>query len=283
VAKSLPRDPKLLARIFSKRSINTSEIAFYNSEEFLKAEKNNPDILELYACHVDQMVCSAEQLAHNASCIETLCKILHDFIVRDDQVGTCVDLSGMVSKFLEAYGVWNYCISGSMNFHNPALQVEGNTTYFWTFDTTDRAGHVWVVAPPYAIIDLSARSQPFTSNEQDFIPDYILQKSGSVVNAITKDHVSPEIQMMYLGMNTNISGKAYYALDLNVKKFDEYFPSYEFMVRETKFRYLCAGTTMTDAMSIEDLRGRKWRNKYPAEIFEEIVRPQMADAGFEAL
>ena len=280
MAKNLPKDPKTLAKFFDNRSIDTSEIAFYNSEAFLKAEQNDPNILEMYACHVDQMALSSEKLEYNTACIETLCKIVYEFIATDDQLGTCVDLSGMLSKFLEAYGVWNYCISGSMNFYNPALEVEGNTTYFWAFDTTRVVGHAWCVAPPYAVIDLSVKSQPFSANEKDLVPNYILQKPSKIVQATTRDHVSPEIRIMSLGEVSNLSEKAYYNLAPNVRKFDERFPCYEFMIGNTKFRYLCAGVTMSDAMSINDLRGRKWRNKYPSEIFEDVVKPQMLEAGF---
>lgn len=283
MAQSLPKDPNVLAKVFANRSIDTNEIAFYNSPEFLKAEQRDNNMLSFYACHVEQLEFTEAQTKRNSRCIEQLCKALHKFLLGDIQVGTCVDLSGMLSKFLEAYGIWNYCVSGSMNFHNPALQVEGNTTYFWSIDMTPKPGHVWVVAPPFRIVDLSIKTQPYTANELDLLPSYILQKSLSKVEATTNDHVSPERRILHLGPVLSLQEKAYYKLDPNMKKFDEYFQGGEFKIQDTTFRYLSAGVLMTDAMSIGDLTGRKWNGKYPAQIFDEIIKPRMSEAGFEVI
>ena len=281
--ETVPKDGNDLAEIFAAYDIDTNEIAFYNSENFLLAEQENPDMRFLYGHHVNQLAQSKSQLDQNAECIRTLCKILYRFIEDDPQQGTCVDLSCMVSKFLEAYGIWNYCISGSMNLRNPALKLAGNQSYFWALDVGNPiVGHAWVVAPPYEIIDLSLHSQPYTSNEQELVPNYILQKSGNIISATTYDHVSPERRISEWGKPNQLDNKAYYELDSRIKTADEYFPCYEFAVNETTFRYLCCGVAASDAKCISELRGRRWKNMYPLEIFENIVQPQMAKAGFES-
>src|SRR6266511_283621 len=118
--------------------------------------------------------------------------------------GACVDISGLLSRFLDRLGVWNYVVKGGL-----VLEFSATTgispTYFWPIMAPGNpaiAGHTWVCAPPFKVIDISASAQPYRHSESAYISGYIAEenptpvpaRSVSVVDLLDSDVRNPFIR-----------------------------------------------------------------------------------------
>lgn len=148
----IPSDLKVLARLFSNRNISTDQVAFYNSAEFLEAERADPSFLEFYGAWVRARPRDSGYDSHARKVVPRVAQIIADEIIRDGQLGVCIDASMMLTKMLEEEGVWCYAAKGALSISEPRLE---DPTHFWMIDDEPAAGHVWVVAPPFEIVDVT--------------------------------------------------------------------------------------------------------------------------------
>ncbi|WCZ14697.1 hypothetical protein GSS20_25555 (plasmid) [Vibrio parahaemolyticus] len=99
-------------------------------------------------------------------------------LIKNGREGACVDISGILARILEQKGVWCACIKGSTTIEFPQSSGIDNT-YYWSADHGNfTAGHAWVYAPPFSIIDITLNQQPHPENKKAFIPKVILVKDA---------------------------------------------------------------------------------------------------------
>lgn len=82
--------------------------------------------------------------------IEHACSVLHDELKKGpNKLGLCIQVSKMLSSILNKEGIKNYLVSGKVRI-DFADELKLRTFH------PDRPpfddGHVWVVAPPYGIL-----------------------------------------------------------------------------------------------------------------------------------
>ncbi|MGN6517599.1 MAG: hypothetical protein ACTHLR_17365 [Rhizomicrobium sp.] len=263
----LTDDPKKLARFFVNKKIPTEKIAFYNHPNFRKAEEQNPNILEFYAAWVRARPQDEAYLAHVRKVVPKITNALYEQTHADPASGACIDASMALTKMFELEGVWCYAARGSLEIRSKALS---SATHFWYIDVHPTAGHVWVVAPPFEIIDLTLQKQLYTGGEASILPKTVILEDADPITPAVEDYCSPEFLQSSFGRSVHPEHDPRVAAALNA---GDFFPSFEVGHEATKIRYALGGITASEADEISDIINRKWNGRSPAEIYKEFVSP----------
>lgn len=184
-----------LEKEFHQKGIPTDKPDFYDNRNFIKEEKLDPCYLFKFAKFVAERSYSAEYLEKAESIISTVAKILSKHLLDNGRQGACVDMSGILARILEHKGIWCACIKGSCTIEFPQSSNE-ETAYFWSVDYGRFiAGHAWVFAPPFSIVDITLKQQPYTGTKKDYIPEIIMVKDVVKTTSTIEDIISPEVRM----------------------------------------------------------------------------------------
>ena len=82
----------------------------------------------------------------------------------------CYPFCVAVMKALEAFGVWTFMLIGSTQFTFP----NAHTRSFVLEEGSP--GHAWLVAPPFKILDPTARFQHWQDGEERLLPKWVASK-----------------------------------------------------------------------------------------------------------
>ncbi len=171
---SNPKKAAALEAEFMSLGIDYTQPGFCDSNEFLRVEQDNPRILELYAAYIEARSYSDEYLTDARNKIEVVANAVSAAVEADGRLGACIDSSMIIGRMLDKLGVWNYVSKACMTIRYPdgsALKP----SYFFGIDTGNfSAPHAIVVAPPFYVIDVTAKYQQYTANQTDYIPAKVL-------------------------------------------------------------------------------------------------------------
>jgi hypothetical protein len=172
---------------------------FYDDPAFLEAEKRNPYLLEDYAHYVDEIEYSQQYLDDARKTIKSAAAFLNARLVKDGRKGACIDASGILGRFLEKAGIWNYAVKGGLTI-DFAKHTRLSTIYFApVFEDPNpegggmRAGHSWLVAPPFQIVDITLRQQPFRKGQGEYLPAMLLADQSSPGRRDIFDWIDPDL------------------------------------------------------------------------------------------
>jgi hypothetical protein len=266
----IPTDLKTLSRLMENQGIATSGLAFYNHAKFLEEERKDPDFLELYGAWVRLRARDAQYDSHVRQIVPTIANALSQEISKDPQKGVCIDASMMLTKILELEGVWCYAAKGALTIESPQL---GDPTHFWMVDKEDVAGHVWVVAPPFEIVDIALRNQLYTRGEEKLLPPSLIVEDPVLAIPRADDYLSPHVLMTLQQQYGTLPKDVHLRIVDGLSRTAAFFPSFEVCLDHAKLRYASAGVSVSEATSIHDIRSRQWNGRSAGEIYEEIVRP----------
>lgn len=181
---------------FKRNKIDISKPGFYDEPNFLKVEQRNPEYLNNYARFVQEKTYSYEYLDKARKVIPLIAKELHKELLKNGRKGACINLSMVLSRILEREGFWNYIVKGSLTISFPNGSGIGDR-FFWSIDHGEfSAGHAWVVAPPFGVIDLTIKQQERDSKELKYLPEFIMSEVLTPELATVEDIISPEIRQM---------------------------------------------------------------------------------------
>jgi hypothetical protein len=176
---------------FHKSGVPTDAPGFCDHPAFLMQEQKNPELLNNYAAFVAKRHYTKEYLHHSTKVISRASRLLHQELVRHGRLGACVDISGILSRILDLEGIWNCAIKGSSTISFP-LESGLEPRYFWSCDHGEFiAGHAWIFAPPFTVVDISIGQQPYDAVETSYIPDTVLSIDTQSVKVTVQDIVSP--------------------------------------------------------------------------------------------
>lgn len=157
----------------------------HQSPEFRALETEDPRLVEVYAEHVlsrrtDERACKVVQAAAEAVVQE---------LQEDEGLGRCKDLSLAFVCLLEAARVWCFAVQGSVRFQFPRVSCLSDR-FLWVRDEPDFPGafmgHMWVVAPPIAIVDITAKHQRWQNGETAFIPSPLVAEKVNKVEPVRR-------------------------------------------------------------------------------------------------
>lgn len=178
---------------FRRLKIDFSSPGFYNDKKFIDEERTNNLFLEDYAFYIEKKTYEAKYLAEAESNICKIARLFSNEIKIAGLLGQCVDSAMILSLILERAGFWNYIVKGSVTIKCPE-RYGYPLTYFHSCDVNQfTAAHVWIVAPPFSIIDVAIKLQPYKRIDAEIIPDFICTSEFVPANAMISDLVSDEL------------------------------------------------------------------------------------------
>lgn len=212
-----------LYRDFTKRGIAVEVPGFCDHGEFLRCEQNeNPEYLNNYAAFISKMNFTDDYLRDARLKIGKISSLLSDELLKSGRQGACVDISGILGRILAAEGIWNCIVKGSVTTFFPAGSGV-KTKYLWSIDSGDfTAGHAWIFAPPFQIVDLTIGQQSYSARESSFFPTVVLSEERSPVEVDVRDVVSPnaETDLKFRGL----SAQAYVLSNTLIPRIFRCFP-----------------------------------------------------------
>jgi hypothetical protein len=183
-----------LSHDFDARGIPFRSPGFCDHPSFLEAERINPGYLNHYAAFVAKRYYDRDYLSKAKTIIDESTARIHGELVKNGRLGACVDISGILFRILEEERIWSCCVKGSLTIVFPR-KTRINTKYFWSVDQGNFfAGHAWLYAPPYTVVDIAVRQQPYRYKEREYIPDRILTTNDEPVDVDVEDIISPTVR-----------------------------------------------------------------------------------------
>lgn len=253
-----------IEKLLTKKKIPFDAPGFYDHPNFIKEESKNAKFLELYAAYVYKRKYSNEYLQYAESTIIKISEIFSEAIQRNKRLGACIDTSFTVSRILDRYGIWNFCIKGCLTILFPEKAKLKNAN-FWQIDVGNfEAAHAWLFCPPFSVLDLTVKYQPYNSNEVKYLPKYVANRVMSIGKPILSDVASPVAELAF--------GKT-----LLISKFNEYLRfqkvinTLDFTVSNTKFRYVPIAMGLSSE-PLEQFRSLKLDGLYSYDFYIRNIK-----------
>jgi len=258
---------------FSKRGISYERPGFYDDPSFIKYEKQNPIFLNNYARFVQQKRYDRAYLNKARKEIPIIARAIYGELLHDGRQGACVDTSAVLSRILEREGFWNFCIKGSLTITYPkssGLQKR----YFWSVDQGDFvAGHAWVFAPPYCVVDITLKEQLHTVEELQHLPNFILSENAAVGVANVDDIISPIVRRVLSGSGISVD-RHLNAVNPVLETFLATFDTYTVIDGNTNLKYVPIAIGASDC-SLEEMIGVSPDGKSGMSIYRDAVVPNL--------
>jgi hypothetical protein len=167
---------------------------FYDEPAFLQAERREPLLLEVYAAYVRCRPYTPAYLDHAREVITSAATFISNELIADGRKGACIDASGILGRFLEKEGVWNFVAKGGLTTDYP----KGSGLprgYFAPIHNTPglAAGHAWLIAPPFQLVDLTLRQQPYKDGQERYLPDTVFATAVEPATSEAADWIDPDL------------------------------------------------------------------------------------------
>lgn len=261
---------------FAARKIPTETPGFYDHPAFMAHERTYPKYLNHYARFVHERPRTAEYDAHVRRVVPIVAAVYHDQLKKNGRLGACVDISALISRALEREGVWNFIVKGSLTIRFPSTSGIG-TRYFWSVDTNQFvAAHAWVAAPPFFIVDVSARMQPYAGNEKHYLPDVVCEEGERLADATLNDIVAPAVRMQLSARGIPESKQLQHASP-STPAFIATFPTRLVGFEETELKYIPVATTAPD-LPFERMQSMSFGGKSGYDVYANEVRAVIRSA-----
>jgi len=154
----------------------------YNDPDFLALEAKDPaGVLHSYARFVLTREMSTVEATRVRAAVTHVVGRLLDLASPAEMMRNCFRASMVCLQTLEAAGIWGFVATGSVRFRFPIGSGIGDA-YFYSNDGAavgHKAGHAWLVVPPFQLIDITAWAQGWRGTEATLIPRAIIKESVS--------------------------------------------------------------------------------------------------------
>lgn len=184
----------------TRQGIDCATVGFHDSPAFVAAERVDPSVLELLARFVESRSYSDAELETAERVIRAAAETVQAAVEADGRPGLCVVASGVLSRILDALGVWNYCAKATLTVEFPP-EVSSSTRHFYSIDQGSfEAPHAVVIAPPFTLVDITARYQAYdTLGMAEALPRLVMDKTFTPYRWAVEDIVAPEMAPLRRG------------------------------------------------------------------------------------
>jgi hypothetical protein len=250
---------------FRFHKIPTSEQGFYDHPCFVGIEGSNPNYLNHYAAFVAKQPYTQEYLTRAQEVIEKVASLLHKELLSNSRLGACIDISQILSRILEKEGIWNCLIKGSLTISFPP-ETNILPLFCWSLSKKEiSAGHAWIFAPPYTVVDISIKQQPYDKMENYYIPETILSLENKSVDVDISEIVEPEFFPEY----SEEELWKHVPLFPDIQKT---FPAISIQTKTgTTFKYIPVAVSAPDA-SFEKMRNMDFNGLTPWELYSSKLK-----------
>lgn len=267
-----------LRETFEEYGIDYSQPGFYNDPNFIAQEQANPEFLKLYGFFVQFRDYDREYLDFVRRTLPRVAEVLHDELKRDGRLRACIDMSLGLTKVLERHSIWCAGVEGAFNADYPDSSIEAK--HLWHID--DEAppqngrktpGHVWVLCPPFNIVDLTIKYQPYDEGQEAYLPDFILQEDTRPFTATLRDLCSPGVRNAIV--QHGLTQDEYFERT-PFAAFTRLMPPLHFKFSNTTLRYIPYSFTASDGQGIEGIHNLRFSGKSLLTVYEERIAPIFA-------
>ncbi|MGI4787351.1 MAG: hypothetical protein ACRYFS_00730 [Janthinobacterium lividum] len=247
---------------------------FYDQPAFLQVERSNPHMLELYADYVECQTYSLEYLERAGLMIHKAADYLYTELVVDGRLGACIDASLTLSRFLERLGIWNYVVKGALTYLFPdELKIpKRSIAPLMLSDNPANTGHVWVVAPPFKVVDVTASRQSLGEKlAQQELDGYVVAYNGQKATADVDDLADRDYQELFVHQNKRLPILLdLYAQNPTLKANIEKYGSLSVPLGRVGLKYIATAITAPNA-PLEDMENLSLSGRFPRQLFEEFI------------
>jgi hypothetical protein len=200
-----------LRQVFTDIGVSHLIPGFYDDPAFITAERQMPDLLNLYAEY--SLLAAPKENSEEIACkIRRVISFLAPLVEAHGLDGKCMPTTLLLQRFLDKEGVWNFPQIGGAVVHFP--QDSGLQEHSFEPTSCDGGtyGHSWTIAPPF-IIDLTITKQFYSPEEQQHVQGFILTTDRSTPPptpfvAPPEEHIQREFPSFSVSLGT--STIAYY-------------------------------------------------------------------------
>lgn len=263
---------------FAALDVPTDTPGFYDHPRFVAAEREDPAFLERYAEYVVARPYTSDYVDRARVEVPVIAELVQKELLADGRLGACVDIGMILSRILEREGFWNAMIKGSLTITFP--ETSGlRRKFFYSFDSLQTgqkpfaAAHAWLIVPPFDIVDIAARQQPYREGAE-FVPPLVLVEGTSVVDANPKEVFSPEfIQGFALAERLPEVLVPRHAKP-DWRTFLTVFPAREVTIDGTSLRYTPVAVGAPDA-PFEQMKNWKVNGRYGIKLYRDTIQPAL--------
>lgn len=231
-----------LLRRFESVGIDISAPGFFDDPQFVAEENRDRRFLELYSEWVVHRERTADYDAHVREVLAKLAPIITARLDRHHWFGSCIAVTGILTRMLDRLGVWNTVMKGSVSVRKP----DGQSRHFAVIDEHEghgyESGHSWLVAPPFDIVDLSLYHQRWRAGDEAFqtlAPKVVLAEGTEIVKARADDVIAPAL------IRSGADAEMHRALP-DQRRFGAIFPARRVTLDGLVLRYVASGATAPD-------------------------------------
>lgn len=265
-----------LEAVFGKLEINVRQPGFYDEPAFIAAEAQDPRFLEKYAEYVATRSYSEEYLEQARHVVLGLGRFLFEKLREDGRKGACIDAGMALSRMLEREGIWNYVVKGALTIHFDTSTRLAPTHFcpIMASGNPATAGHVWVVAPPFKVIDVSVAFQPYSRGESRYIRECILAQKTESDSVEWQDIIDPECVPEFLRSTGRLP---------TLEDVENMFPGllrcvsvfgvHSIRLPKTVLKYTASGIGAS-VEPLEKIRSLSLSGRYPEEVYREFLGSQ---------
>ena len=259
---------------FKRKGIPVERPGFYDHVNFIEMERRRPQYLNNYARYVQLRSYSNEYVERAKKEIPIIANELYMELVRDGRQGACVDMSGVLSRIMEREGYWNFAVKGSLTITYPKSSGIGKR-YFWSVDEGEFvAGHAWVYAPPFDVVDITVKQQPHEVGESKWLPDRVLATNAALAEPTVYDILSPVVRGYLLSHGVPESHQLE-AVNPTMVRFLEAFNTYQILEHQTSLKICACGSRRAPDCPLEEMVGISIEGMSAMQMYEDLVLPTL--------
>lgn len=178
---------------FIQRGVDPAKPGVHDTAAFLEAETRDAKAMNFVARLVEARNYSAAELLLAERKIVVAANAIAGRVARDGRHGLCVVASGILSRILDELHVWNYTAKSNLAIQFPST-VSTGWRYFYSIDSGNfTAPHAIVVAPPFAVIDVTVKHQMYDNAAMSqYLPELVATKEFRPCRVSAAELISPE-------------------------------------------------------------------------------------------
>ena len=261
--------------------IDVTAFGYYDQPAFISLEQADPRALELYSEWVITRPRDAAYEKHARETVPRLASIVERRLASENGLGACVNVGTMMARMLDRLGVWSFAVQGSLTVEILSRPQIGKR-YFPECDLLDHednvAGHGWLVAPPFLIVDATLRHQQWVDLHpaiSSLLPAVVVAEQGAVVRPRWYDVVSDTLIRKYNVPRAELTPDLPYRFKPDLAHIEKSLPGRDVRIGELSLRYIAGAVKISD-VPLEKLPCVSLRSASltPIKIWDESVRPE---------
>tara|TARA_R110002073_G_scaffold6555_4_gene38630 strand:+ start:12546 stop:13364 length:819 start_codon:yes stop_codon:yes gene_type:complete len=258
-----------LTEDFANRNIPVDSPGFYDHPNFMQVEEKNASYLSNYAKFVDDRPRKPSYDDYVKHAVPAVAEIFSKKLIAHGDLKPDTSVVALISKTLERMNVWNYVVRGSMTLNFPT-ESGIETRHFWSLDQGGfKTAHVWLVVPPFYIVDVALSLHDFTEAETAYIAPLICAEANNIIKPEIEDVIS-EGYCAHL-KNINVPRSEYFSvISPQTEKFLRVFPTREVVSDQLKIKYIPISVSAPD-VPFEQMTAIRFDGKTAFDIYENEI------------